>query len=336
MDQVTYGRIRDLNGLPELLVRKAGHEGLRTALDRHSLSMSVLDCPDAIIPMKDIIGLYRTASEVTSIRSFGLKARESTAITEFGLNGDFMMQARTLKDALKRFQAALPYHESGSSLIIQETRDELIIGYKNIFQDMIGYRHGGDMTLRVIEAVINAFLGKNWNPRRITLCGKKGPWEQDYEEAFQAPVLFHDDKITIVLDKSAAERPRECEEMSPGNLVTLADIKRSGEALPHDFVGSVARIIELQLPEQRANLEETASKLAIGPRTLQRRLGTHGFTYRQLTDRCRMQRACELLSGSNATVETIGREVGYSATSHFTRAFSRVFDITPSEFRMRH
>jgi AraC-like DNA-binding protein len=109
-----------------------------------------------------------------------------------------------------------------------------------------------------------------------------------------------------------------------------------GQKLPDDFAASVARIIEMNLADQRVNLEQTAKKLSLGPRTVQRRLGEYGLSYRQLVDRCRMSRACDLLSGSVVGVEDISREVGYSCAPHFTRAFLRVYNITPSEFRMTH
>ena len=139
-------------------------------------------------------------------------------------------------------------------------------------------------------------------------------------------MLFRSDRGQV--DLVAAHRS-----LRPGELVALADIKRLGQNLPDDFVGSVAMVVGMNLADQRVNLEQTAKKLSLGPRTLQRRLDDHGLNYRQLVDRCRMSRACDLLSGTASNVEHISREVGYSTTSHFTRAFLRVHDITPSEYR---
>jgi len=62
-------------------------------------------------------------------------------------------------------------------------------------------------------------------------------------------------------------------------------------------------------------------------------LGTTVFGY--LTS-CRMQRACELLKDSSLTMSQIGAELGYSERTHFTRAFSRYFSMSPSQYRSSH
>jgi AraC-like DNA-binding protein len=62
-------------------------------------------------------------------------------------------------------------------------------------------------------------------------------------------------------------------------------------------------------------------------------LGTTVFGY--LTS-CRMQRACELLDDSSLTMSQIGAELGYSERTHFTRAFSRYFSMSPSQYRRDH
>ncbi len=333
---MSYGRISDLNGLPELIVQKAGEDALRWVLDQQSIPFELLEEPDAIILMKDMLALYRSAGEVTGLRSFGLEAGQGLDISDYGAMGNFVLQAPSLKDAFLRFQRALPFYESGSRLTLQETGAEFIVGYENIYQNLVGFRNMGDMTLRIIEGTVRGYLGNDWRPNRVATCGKKGRWEQDYEDAFIAPTAFREDRLALVLDRGLVEENAAHGLIGPGELVSFADIKRMGQKLPDDFVASVAMIIEMNLTDQRATLEQTAKKLALGPRTLQRRLGEYGFNYRQLVDRCRMSRACDLLSGSAANVEDISREVGYSCTPHFTRAFSRVHDITPSEFRMTH
>lgn len=62
-------------------------------------------------------------------------------------------------------------------------------------------------------------------------------------------------------------------------------------------------------------------------------LGTTVYGY--LTS-CRMQRACELLDDSSLTMAQIGAELGYSERTHFTRAFSRYFNMPPSQYRRDH
>jgi len=44
--------------------------------------------------------------------------------------------------------------------------------------------------------------------------------------------------------------------------------------------------------------------------------------------------AAELLENSDLSVNEIARELGYSTTSNFIRAFQRMSGLTPSKYRM--
>lgn len=333
MNEMTFGRVSDLNGLPELILAQGGEKALHRTLERQSLPREILDCADAIIPMKDIIGLYRHAAEVSGIRSFGLVATGCIDLREYGILADFILQASTLKGAIARFQAGLPYYESGSAISVHFTENDCVIGYENLFQSVVGFRHAGDMTLRILEAIIRAYLGTDWHPIRVNLPSPKGAWEQDYEDVFEAPVSFSSDHLGFVLDRDQFENAKASEQYHCPSILVLEDLHQLGHELPNDFVGSVARILAMHLVDGKLGLDQTANRLAIGPRTLQRRLDEYGISFRELLERVRMNRACELLRGSNATVATISKELGYSATSHFSRAFSRVFEVPPSHFR---
>ena len=49
-----------------------------------------------------------------------------------------------------------------------------------------------------------------------------------------------------------------------------------------------------------------------------------------------MDHAAELLTATDTPLESVGRRVGYDHPSQFTKAFKRVYGVTPSEFRAMH
>ena len=89
--KVSYGRISDLNGLPELIVQNAGADALRWALDQQSIPVKLLEQPDAVLLLKDIIALYRSAAEVSGIRSFGLEVARGLDLSDYGAMGNFIL-----------------------------------------------------------------------------------------------------------------------------------------------------------------------------------------------------------------------------------------------------
>jgi AraC family transcriptional regulator len=61
-----------------------------------------------------------------------------------------------------------------------------------------------------------------------------------------------------------------------------------------------------------------------------------GATPGSYVRRLRIERACEALAGSEASIVEIALEAGYSSQAHFTRVFRRLMGVTPGEYRRAH
>ena len=215
---------------------------------------------------------------------------------------------------------------------MQVEGNELRVGYRNNYQGLNSWRHAGDFTLCVIADVISAYLGDGWQPLRIETCYAKGPWEQDHEDFFGAPVRFVQERIAIVLDRDIVEQAARWVTASD-QIVSLGELRRLGTGLPRNFPQAVANVVERRLIDGATDLDGSAQLLGLGPRTVQRRLSDHGLSYRDLVSRCRMRRARELLAEPDTTVLQVSQALGYASTSQFTRAFKACLGATPQEFR---
>ncbi|MDR3225445.1 MAG: AraC family transcriptional regulator [Clostridiales Family XIII bacterium] len=60
-----------------------------------------------------------------------------------------------------------------------------------------------------------------------------------------------------------------------------------------------------------------------------------GANFSDLTQRVRLDRACDLLENSKIEIAKIAQDVGYCDTSNFYKAFKRYYDTTPSKYRKR-
>ncbi|HSW11421.1 MAG TPA: helix-turn-helix transcriptional regulator [Solimonas sp.] len=81
------------------------------------------------------------------------------------------------------------------------------------------------------------------------------------------------------------------------------------------------------------SLTRTAASMCMSPRTLKRRLRSHGLGFRKLIDGARQQEALRLLQDRRLTVEQIATMVGYSSPANFSRAFRRWCGQPPGLFR---
>ena len=334
VDVIGYGRLRDLGGLPDLVRSRAGQEGLHRIFQAQDLAVELLDMPDVMVPMRDLVALYHRAATVTNTRSFGLLSSQDIGADQHGLIGDYIMQAPDLAHALQRFRRALPHHESSSTLEIEAEGDEVRIRYRNLYQNLAGWRHAGDFTLCVIADVVRGYLGDGWQPRRIETCYAKGSWEQDHEDLFGAPVWAAQDHVAVVIAHEELKTRRRINAEWIDAPVSLQDVIRMNEDVPRDFPHMVANTIDLRLIAGHTDIEGTAAALGLGLRTLQRRLRDHGVSYRDFAMDRRMRRARELLGERDLTVNQVSHATGYASTPQFTRAFKSYFGTTPRRFRV--
>ncbi|MGB8406769.1 MAG: AraC family transcriptional regulator ligand-binding domain-containing protein [Mycobacterium sp.] len=87
-------------------------------------------------------------------------------------------------------------------------------------------------------------------------------------------------------------------------------------------------------PGQLPSMAAIADEFCVTERTLHRRLAAEHTSYRQLVDEVRVTLASAFLA-SGLTVEETARQLGYSETAAFTRAFIRWTGEAPSRHRRR-
>lgn len=104
-----------------------------------------------------------------------------------------------------------------------------------------------------------------------------------------------------------------------------------------DFLTKTMSTITEQLEENRVNVDELASALAMSTSQFRRRLtALTGETPQSYITNIRMQKARHLLdTHPELTVLEVALQCGYDDQSSFTRAFKRFFGITPSEYQQR-
>lgn len=98
--------------------------------------------------------------------------------------------------------------------------------------------------------------------------------------------------------------------------------------------GTAARVRTLlvRTPGGWPSMTDIAAELCVTERTLHRRLAAENTSYRALVDEVRATLAAALLE-SGFTVEESARQLGFSETAAFTRAFRRWTGMPPSRYR---
>lgn len=98
-----------------------------------------------------------------------------------------------------------------------------------------------------------------------------------------------------------------------------------------DYIRMTIRQAEGEAP----TLESIASQNRVSSRTIDRHLRRENFSFREIVNQVRFERACELLQDSGATVAQIALRLGFSDSANFSRAFRRAVGVPPSAYRQK-
>jgi transcriptional regulator GlxA family with amidase domain len=95
-----------------------------------------------------------------------------------------------------------------------------------------------------------------------------------------------------------------------------------------------AMLLIEQKVSQAESIETVADALGIGTRQLQRRfISDVGMTPRAYRLALRLARAKLMVGNTDISLTDIGLECGFGDCSHFSRAFTRQFNVAPYRFR---
>ena len=104
----------------------------------------------------------------------------------------------------------------------------------------------------------------------------------------------------------------------------------AGPSLVQQVRGQIAQCLSEGVP----TISDTARRLGMSGRTLQRKLSRQGYAFQTLVDQARRQVAERLLQETDYSLSQIAFMTGYSEQSAFTRAFKRWAGQTPRAYRL--
>ena len=128
--------------------------------------------------------------------------------------------------------------------------------------------------------------------------------------------------------------PHSIHESTRAYLASLAAVVR--RRLPPGVSRRIADAINLVRddPRSAASLADVARQLQVSPgylsRTFRREMDE---SYSAFRSRTRIEKACELLQDHRYKVYEVADLVGFNDVTHFTRVFTRVVGVSPSEYR---
>ncbi len=327
-----------LQGLLDYLAR----QGLDThaLLERVQLSPQILAQRDQRVAASTYLELLGHGVQLTGDEQLGLHLGEAVRPGYYGVLGYLIMSCATLADALHRQAryAALVGNLGQVDLADEPPREGLEPQVTHSWQPLLPQqkRQLCEETMAGWVTFGHWITGLDIPPTEVRFQHAAPADTSEYQRIFRCPVLFDQADNALVFSKRLLATPLGQADVQVQVMLDAYADRLLGEIRQSSSVLDRARLeLSRQLPEAGADLQQIAARLALSPRTLQRRLREAGLSFNQLVDETRQQLVLNYLRDPALELAEIAFLVGFSEPGSLARAFRRWTGQSPGEYR-RH
>ncbi|HEX6591459.1 MAG TPA: AraC family transcriptional regulator [Moraxellaceae bacterium] len=287
---------------------------------------------DSRIPLADWIGLLECIATENPRPALGLAIGRHIAPRHAGVMGYIALSCDTLGEAMMRFERYDRLVYDGNPAQVSLHGDQVSISW--------GIEHGmpgqlaDETAIAAFTIIVRKLVHKDLAPTAVNFVNTAPADISPYTDFFGCPVTFGGSLSFVTFPSSfLTERIAHSD---PGLRALLENQAESLlRALPSNdgFEKGLKEGLLRCLHEGTPTLERVSERMAMSPRTLQRRLAEKELNFQQLLDRTRAELARGYLLQGNLTLSEIALLLGYSEQSAFNRAFKRWTGQTPRSLR---
>lgn len=301
---------------------------------REAMSMGGRDPDSPVIDVRHQADQLRKLAAVLP-PGWGLKLGALFDSAAHGPLGVGVQSAATLSDALDLIASYGHVRTPFIRFALSRTPSQVKLRFIDTgILDEICIQPIHEATLVGIQSTLRNFIGPVSKSVVIETFFAAPDHADQYPECMSESVRFSRGETSISFDPAMLTRRSpladpELFQLARGQLQRLAHAIDTEGAL-------VAQIRQrLSAADDMPVLTDMASALGLSSRTLVRRLGEVGASYRTLVDEARRARAERLLKDGTLTVGEIGYRLGYDDGANFGRSCRRWFGCSGGEYRRR-
>ncbi|KMO41167.1 transcriptional regulator [Methylobacterium tarhaniae] len=276
--------------------------------------------------------LTALAASQTQCAHFGLLVGQRTTLASLGLLGSLLRHSETIGDALCALETHYDLLNRGALIAVTSEDAVATLRYSPYDPEAEGIPLHCERAIAALTNVLRSLCGPNWSPDEVLLPRLEPPDTGPYRRFFRCSVRFEQEIAALVFPTRVLRHPIAGAKPFIRNAVQRR-IRQLEADVPSDMSGAVRRQVRSIMTENRVQKDLIAQSLAIGHRTLSRRLKAEGTTFRAVASQTRLVMAKHLLSDTNLSLAEISAVLEFSEPAAFTHAFKRWTGITPSAWR---
>ncbi len=291
--------------------------------------------PEQMISDADFFGLLERIAETPRGRDVALRVGASMRCDDYGAFGLAFKSAVDLASSYLRV-------ERYGRVVTSIANFRLVQGPRTAFFEVIpgGYPGLGlsmtnELALAAAAALSREVGMEDFVPVAVHLAHAAPEDVSAFEEHFRCPLHFSAERDALEVSH---DRLRSLNRLGDAPMSRFFDTHLDGALADLPQHGGLGRRVRAEiaqaLSEGVPTLQRMAARLGMSGRTLQRRLGKAGLSYKGLVKEARRDLADQLLLKTDYGLVEIAFLTGFSEQSAFTRAFKRWKGVTPRAYRL--
>lgn len=286
------------------------------------------------VPAREVVDLWEWAVERSGDSCLGVRVARAVAPGTFGVLGDVVVTRTSLAEALVENARLLPLvtDSVGFALVTRAERAQYVLEVRD--PTLLHPQSAEQILATVWFWVRGLALRAGVDVEAVMrLAHVRLDPGSDHERLLGCPVSFDAGLNAIEMASTALFRPlRPVTPVDGSSADPVAEAERLlGRRRRSTFLALVRQVVGEELATG-ASEARVARRLGLHPRTLSRRLTARGTTFRDVVHAERLARARQLLV-TGWSIDHIGRCLGYSDGTAFSRAFKRWTGTSPTTFR---
>ncbi len=288
---------------------------------------------DAIYAGKGVIGEYCVwrfidlAAKYVQLDLLGYDVANQYPVNSVeGFGGIRTRTAMTLKELLEYFIDDVQNESTGCPYSLASDSEGIWLVRELMFGEKWKNWQTEQYMITIIIQVIRLCAGPKWLPPEVRISSSDIilPFPDEWKSiklvwGHKATEIKIPERILLLpLSRQATQK--------------TSDSDKTPEPAPRTAL-DFTELVRTQILTKTIGLEKAAQQTGLSPETLKRKLQQDNTSYSKIVEKLRFELAQSKLKNSGASIHAIARELGYEHHANFTRAFKRMYGITPQEYR---
>ncbi|GIU18788.1 hypothetical protein TUM3792_15370 [Shewanella sp. MBTL60-007] len=237
-----------------------------------------------------------------------------------------LTQSGSLKEALDEFAEQLKSNLTHTQVYTQFTGGSWWLVREKEGVDEAWFTHAELFSVIFISELLSALTANKWRPKQVGVQSSDDAVFSTIPQLTRSQFFTNRPVTAFSIEASLMTAPVSHAYISTKDHVVATPSLDC-------FLETFKLAIQPYLSMGKLPIKTAAQILHLNVRTLQRRLAKEQVQYGDIVEEMVLDQTLDLLKCPSLKITSIAIRMGYSDAAHFTRAFKRQMNMTPSQYR---